>query len=232
MSRLLLVAGVCAVAAVFAVALAARDDSRSDPTRSDPTARGSDPTAVARARKLVDSPPPLTSGRLARVPDSGAARKRVAYADPKRLAAARLPAGLVDPDAALEDGENRRLPEVNAIAAQAQSAAQSCLGESFVEVILGPGTVGNDAALGVGIAEKVNEPTGHELRICGAPHFIRDIHATEKRLEARFPTAEVGENEIGEREIVYARVPLEDLDEDEVAELMKAGSALRELAWK
>ena len=73
-------------------------------------------------------------------------------------------------------------PATSAIAPDAPSAAQACLGETIAQTVLGPGTMGRDAALGAGLAE------GDELRIAAlrAPRLIRQIHATERALERRF----------------------------------------------
>jgi hypothetical protein len=125
-------------------------------------------------------------------------------------------------------------PETSAITPAAQSAVQSCLGDTLAQTILGPGTMGDDAALGVGLAESQDTPAGLQLRLCGAPKFIRHIHATQKRLEARFGDAEavIEEREIGEREIVAGVVAAGDLPPQQLLRLLAAGRELRALAWR
>ena len=75
-------------------------------------------------------------------------------------------------------------PATSAITPDAPSAVQSCLGETLAQTVLGPGTMGRDAALGAGLAEG-GDPAA-QLRICAAPRLIRHIHATERALERRF----------------------------------------------
>ena len=125
-------------------------------------------------------------------------------------------------------------PETSAIAPGAPSAAQSCLGDTLAQTILGPATMGADSALGVGLAESGDAPAGLQLRICGAPRYLRDIHAMERALERRFGAgpARVGETEIGEREIVYAVVAARAVGRRELLGLLAAGPALRALAWR
>ena len=111
---------------------------------------------------------------------------------------------------------------------------QSCLGDTLAQTILGPATMGDDAALGVGLAESADEPAGIQLRLCGAPKFIRHIHAMEKRLERDFGdlNAVIAEREIGEREIVTGVVAAEDLPPRQVLRLLAGGRELRALAWR
>ena len=119
-------------------------------------------------------------------------------------------------------------PATSVIAPNAPSAVQACLGETVAQTLLGPGTMGRDAALGAGLAE------GGELRICSAPRLIRQIHATERALERRFrgTGATVAETEIGEREIVGAKVPADALSERALLALLGAGAPLRALAGR
>lgn len=130
-------------------------------------------------------------------------------------------------------------PERSAITPAGPSAAQSCLGTTLVQTILGPGTMGDDAALGVGLAVSQDAPAGLQLRICGAPHYIRHLHAMERTLKARFgdlKTADgrspiIGEQEIGEREIVAATLPADALSTAQLLNLLSGAEDLRDLAW-
>lgn len=142
-------------------------------------------------------------------------------------------------DPALAASLRTTRPQESAITPLAQSAAQSCLGDTIAQTILGPGTMGDDAALGVGLAEGVDRPAGLQLRICGAPRYIRHIHAMERALDRRFGDLGTGakapsirEIEIGEREIVSAVLPAGRLSRDELLALLSAGPALRDLAWR
>jgi hypothetical protein len=125
-------------------------------------------------------------------------------------------------------------PETSAITPAAQSAVQSCLGDTLAQTILGPATMGDDAALGVGLAESGDEPAGIQLRLCGAPKFIRHVHAMEQRLERRFTDANavIAEREIGEREIIAGVVDAAELQPREVLRLLAGGRELRALAWR
>ncbi len=127
-------------------------------------------------------------------------------------------------------------PETSAITPIAQSAAQSCLGDTLAQTIVGPGTLGDDNALGVGLAESGDAPAGIQLRICGAPRLIRDLHAMERRLDDRFghlgERATIEEREIGEREIVAGTIAAGALRRRDVLQLLSGGRALRALAWR
>ena len=127
-------------------------------------------------------------------------------------------------------------PQTSAITPPAPSAAQSCLGDTLAQTVLGPGTMGRDAALGVGIAESGDPPAGIQLRICGAPRLIRDIHAMERALAARFGRlggrAKIEAREIGEREIVAGTVAASALPRAALLEMLSGGPALRSLAWR
>ncbi len=130
-------------------------------------------------------------------------------------------------------------PEESAITPLAQSATQSCLGDTIAQTILGPGAMGTDAALGVGLAQGQDPPAGLQLRICGAPRFIRHIHAMERTLQQRFGHLGAGgeaprirEEEIGEREIVSAVLPAARLQRAELLALLRGGPRLRALAWR
>ena len=127
-------------------------------------------------------------------------------------------------------------PETSAITPIAPSAAQSCLGDTLAQTILGAETMGADAALGVGLAESGDAPAGIQLRICGAPRLIRDLHAMEKAMRARFghlgESAKIGEQEIGEREIVAGTIAAHALPRRTVLDLLSGGRELRALAWR
>ena len=130
-------------------------------------------------------------------------------------------------------------PERSAITPGAPSAAQSCLGTTLAQTIVGPARMGDDAAIAIGLAESRDAPAGLQLRICGAPHYIRHLHAMERTLKARFGdlrtadgrAAIVGGQEIGEREIVAATVPADALPARRVLELLSGAGRLRALAW-
>ncbi len=195
---------------------------------------------------------PATAGALALVPDDAAAQTRLAYADAKRLRATDLPlpaatvttAVLGDDarSAAIAVGSARKpfrpgaKPETSAITPAAQSAVQSCLGDALAQTILGPATMGNDAALGAGLAVSASEPQGAVVRICAAPQYVRHLGQSERALERRFVGvrgAAVEHEEIGERAIVRAVVPARRLDARAVRAIVSGGSALRALApWR
>jgi Alkaline phosphatase len=185
-------------------------------TARNPPRRPSEPALTGAA---AHAPPSTTAGTLAQVADGRAARTRLAYANVDALRAADLPVapdrilarqlGLVPAAGVLADPPPAdAAPAVSAITPVAASAAQSSLGDPLVQTILGPRTMGRDAALGVGPALSGDAPAGVQLRICGAPHHLRDVHATEHALEERFGrvSAVVGEREIGDREIVFAKI--------------------------
>jgi hypothetical protein len=217
-------------------------------------------SSAAPSRQLngaqVQAPPPETSGALAQVADSPQAQERLAYVNEAGLARADLPFSaqavrerVLGPGARAQRGESLvsvgvdrsvageladTAPPTSAITPGAQSAVQSCLGNTLAQTILGPGTMGPDAALGVGLAESGDEPAGVQLRICGAPKFIRHIHATERTLERRFgelPSV-IEEREIGEREIIAGVVAADALPPRRVLRLLSAGPELRALAWR
>jgi hypothetical protein len=199
------------------------------------------PPALTGAR--AQAPASTAAGALTRVTDGARARTRLAFADAGALRQADLP---VEPDRVLRavlgrpagavtvPGPADTPPETSAITPPAPSAAQSCLGDTLAQVILGSRTMGRDAALAVGLAESGDAPAGLQLRICGAPRYLRDIHAMERALEQRFGAtgAVVGENEIGEREIVFALVPAGAVAPRRLLRLLAAGDELRGLAWR
>ena len=118
------------------------------------------------------------------------------------------------------------------------SAAQSCLGDTLAQTMLGPGTMGDDAALGVGLAESGDAPAGRPAAHLRAP---RTTSATSTPPRRRSPSrfgelgrakAVWGEQEIGEREIGFATVAADALPRATVLELLAGGPALRALAWR
>jgi hypothetical protein len=204
----------------------------------------------------AQAPASATAGTLALVPDGPRARRRLGYANLDALAAADLPVArdrlvrrVLGAGAAGSAGTAVRIggggadtvgttpPQTSAITPAAASAAQSCLGDTLAQTILGPGTMGDDAALGVGLAESGDRPAGIQVRICAAPHYLRHVHAAEKAFERRFgglgrAEAVWGEQEIGEREIGFATVAADALPRATVLELLAGGPALRSLAWR
>lgn len=129
-------------------------------------------------------------------------------------------------------------PAVSLITAETPSAVQSCLGDPAAEVIVGPSVMGRMSAVGASVVNTKDAPSGPKLLICAAPHFARDLHATEERLKARFPMGDaapaqapvVAEQEIGEREIVGAAVALDQIDPALLRDLISGGPALIKLA--
>lgn len=204
----------------------------------------------------AQAPPSATAGTLALVPDGPQARRRLGYANLDALAAADLPVArgrlvrrVLGAGAAGSAGTAVRIggggpetvgstpPPTSAITPAAVSAAQACLGDTLVQTLLGPGTMGGDAALGVGLAESGDTPAGIQVRICAAPRLIRHVHAAEKAFAARFgelgrARAVWGEQEIGEREIGFATVAADALPRATVLELLEGGPALHALAWR
>jgi hypothetical protein len=210
---------------------------------------GDEPQPAASAPVLTgaaaQAPASTTAGTLARVADGAAARTRLAYANVDALRSAELPVApervlrrvlgrVPDRGAVTVPGAADAPPETSAITPVAQSAAQSCLGDTLAQVILGPRAMGRDAALGVGLAESGDAPAGLQLRICGAPHYIRELHAMELALDERFGAAGavIGEHEIGEREIVFATVPAGAVPPRRLLSLLAAGDELRAIAWR
>lgn len=129
-----------------------------------------------------------------------------------------------------------RPAEGTVITPSAQSAVQSCLGDTVAQTFLGPGNMGTDAAIGAGLAMSRDAPAGPQLRICGAPHYRRHIHETERRLQRLLrpagDAAVIGEYEIGEREIVRAIVAVDDLPRSTLLGLLGGERQLRAVAWR
>jgi len=197
----------------------------------------------------AQAPAPVTAGTLALVPDSTAARRRLAFVNLDALAATDLPLDRIatrvlgrqvaEQGTAVRVGDDLAAPpatppQTSAITPSAQSAVQSCLGETLAQTILGPETMGDDAALGAGLAESGDAPAGIQLRICGAPRLVREIHAMERALEKAFPEPRnvIGEREIGEREIVAGTVAADAVDPARLLDLLAGGRSLRALAWR
>jgi hypothetical protein len=174
---------------------------------------------------------------LTRVPDGPAARERLGYVNADRLGAARAVRRAVLGGVAgrLRVGHAARRPEgdpgqTTAITPAAQSAAQSCLGDPLAETLLGPATMGRDAALGVALRTGADPPAGRKLVICFAPHYRRAIHTARRALGRRFgglPGARIEEVEIGERETLSAVLPARALGRGTVLDLLSGGAALR-----
>lgn len=106
-------------------------------------------------------------------------------------------------------------PERNAGEDETAAAVQACLGDSIAQVITGPERLGQESAIGVGLAEAGDPPSGPHLRICVAPLRVKAVHDAEDRLMKLFPAngdpatrPVIGEQEIGEREIVSAKISL------------------------
>lgn len=187
---------------------------------------------------------PGAPATLSLVPDTTAARTQLAYADVPALAEVEgIDAAAVtravfgtldlgDRDTAVRVGdelfEPGAAPERSAITPVGMSAVQSCLGDALIQNTFGPDAVGRDAALGAGIGRNGD---ALELRICGAPHFLREIHRMERLLVAEYGDEVAGENEIGEREIAQATVPLDDVDPQDVVAILAGGTALTSRSW-
>ena len=130
-------------------------------------------------------------------------------------------------------------PATSAITPLAQSAVQSCLGQTIAQTSFGPAVMGRDSALGAGLAQSGDRPAGIQLRICGAPRLLRDLHAMERALKRSFADASggagrepvIGEREIGEREIVAATIAADAIPAPRLRALL-AGGELHALAWR
>lgn len=108
--------------------------------------------------------------------------------------------------------------ETSAITEETQSAVQSCLGDAAAQVIVGPAVVGKWAAVGAGVVNDSDQPAGPKVRVCVAPHWVREVHHLEEVLGEKFPATGdpatrpvVAEVEIGEREMIGATVSLETI---------------------
>lgn len=126
--------------------------------------------------------------------------------------------------------------ETSVITEETQSAVQSCLGEAAAQVIVGPAVAGKWAAIGAGVVDDADQPSGPKLRLCAAPHWVREVHALEKQLSDAFPATGdpalrpvVAEMEIGEREMVSATVSLKTIDPTLLRDYLAGGPGLVEL---
>ena len=117
--------------------------------------------------------------------------------------------------------------QVNAIQGNAVSAVQSCIGDPVAQTVLGPATLGRDRAIGVGLQDAGGTPT---VALCFAPRLVRHIHEAQTLVARRFPGATVREEEIGERDMLLAELPLQRLGARELAALLRGGPALQRLA--
>jgi hypothetical protein len=140
-------------------------------------------------------------------------------------------------DAALRRTLGDPRPDVNAIAPSAQSAVQSCLGDTAAQTIVGPAVMGRDSAIGAGLRATRDRPAGVQLAICFAPRLRREIHEAQRRIDRRYGSLPVprerkpviGELEIGEREMLSAVLPADAVDERELLALLGGGRALTRL---
>jgi len=193
-----------------------------------------EPPAPTLTGAQAHAPAPETAGALAQIADGPAARRRLGYADPGRLANAGLPVRTVsmsvlgtttDAPAIRVGNEVTAVaegppPETSAITPAAPSAVQSCLGNAVAQTILG---MGDDAAIGVGLTDSGE---GVRLRICGAPHYVRHIDVMKRALVR--VGADATEVEIGEREIISGVMPVDR----RAWRLLAGGPELRALAWR
>ena len=173
------------------------------------------PPAPTLTGAQAHAPAPETAGALALIADGPAARRRLGYVDPDRLANTGLPVrdvsmsvlGTTTDAPAIRVGNDVTAvadgppPETSAITPAAPSAVQSCLGNAVAQTILG---MGDDAAIGVGLTDSGE---GVQLRVCGAPHYVRHLDVMERALVRA--GADATEVEIGEREIVAGVLPVD-----------------------
>lgn len=124
------------------------------------------------------------------------------------------------------------MPASSLIAEETISAVQSCLEGSAAATILGPPVLGRRSAIGVGVRDNRDRPSGPVVRVCAAPLRVRTLDAIADRLTSRFGSdgAVVGLTEIGEREIVEASIPLDRLGPRKAIDLLSAGSTVRAIA--
>lgn len=201
---------------------------------------GGSPDPAEPAAELPQAAAPAAAGTLARVADSTAARRRLGYVNPQRLADTDLPAQDVRravigaPAGAVRVGGRvqRTIPRSvsrSAITPEASSAAQSCLGDAIAQTILGPKAVGRNAALAVGLTDETGPLT---VRLCGVPYFHRDLDRFAQAVQKRFGGAvQVGERDIGERDIVSATIPVSAIGKRQTIRLLTGGRSLRALGW-
>lgn len=201
------------------------------------------PGPTARLTTSQARPPAsATAATLSRVPDGPSGRRRLAYVNLTALAgadtpvpAAQLAAEVLGDHTRATSGQvsvpaaHSRVPEVSAITPAATSAAQSCLGDTLAQTLLGPGSMGEDAALGAALAEGDG---GLELRICAAPHFVRHLDRTVRSIRTAFPEADARHEEIGERAIVSATVPPASVAASRLLAVVAGGRPLRALGWR
>lgn len=195
----------------------------------------------------VQAPPPPSSGALVAIADTRESRTRLAYLDESRLGSFDMP---VDADevrdvvlaggfqTSSESGivsigteakEPRAIDDAgaNALAGHAVSAVQVCLGDPFAETILGPETMGDGSAMGVGLAISPEDPSLVQLRVCGVPPVI-ELHALEKRMERVIGKlgGSVSEQEIRELDLVAGYVPAKAMKPARLLELLSDPSSL------
>lgn len=135
---------------------------------------------------------------------------------------------------ALRDALEETTPKPNLIEDETPSAIQSCLGDPAAQTVVGPTVLGTKSAIGVSLIDSQDAPAGPKLLICAAPHFFRDLHRVETRLGRLFPstglaTADrpvIGEQEIGERDIMAGAVALDQIDDALLDDLLAGGPRL------
>lgn len=214
----------------------------SDTPEPDPS-----PTPRAFQGAQVQAPPPGSSGALVQIADSVESRTRLAFVDDTRLAAAELPfsagtvrdrvladgfqtsseAGIVSIGLRADEPTAARDAEANALAGRAVSAVQVCLGDPFAETIVGPETMGEGVAIGVGLAISPEDPTRVQLRVCGVP-LVRELHAFEKTMERLIGSrgGTVEEQEIRELDLVAGYVAADALEPGRALALLADPSSL------
>lgn len=125
-------------------------------------------------------------------------------------------------------------PETNLLQAETPSAVQSCLGDVAAETIVGPGVLGVRSAIGAAVIDTQDPPAGPKLVICATPHFYRDLGRVERRIATLFPSdglppedrPVIGEQEIGERDIMGAAIALDQVPASVLRNLLEGGDQL------
>jgi hypothetical protein len=121
-------------------------------------------------------------------------------------------------------------PPRSVLAAETMSALQACLGDPAAEVLVGPGTLGPAAGIGAALLTSDAPGGGAIVRICAAPHYVRQLAPIRRQFSSRFaelrPRAVVEPVEIGERDVVRVSVPAGALRADQIAALLSGGPAL------
>jgi hypothetical protein len=189
------------------------------------------PLSVAELRRVV------LGNRAAPATASGTTTVQLGSATVLQSGAARE---VVGPDQALNTSLQSAVPPTSLITDETPSAVQSCLGDAVAQVLVGPSVMGRNSSVGVGLLDSGDPPAGRKLLICAAPHYFRDLDPTIARLKARFPADAssaapqpvVAEFDVGERDIVTAKIPLGAVPAGELTELLAGGTALTALAGR